>query len=49
MNGYCNLNVKNVKKNLKESQILRDINAPAVFAIGVTSNSRPPGEKKSCL
>ena len=46
-NGYCDLSVKNVKKNLKESRILRDINAPAAFAIDVTSNSRPPRRKKS--
>ena len=46
-NGYCDLSVKNAKKNLKESQILRDIVVPAVSAIGVTSNSRPPQEKKS--
>ena len=41
------LSVKNVKKNLKESRILRDINVPAAFAIDVTSNSRPPRRKKS--
>ena len=35
------------EKKFRESQILRDINVPAVFAIGVTSNSRPPQEKKS--
>ena len=34
------------EKNLKESRILRDINAPAVFAIDVTSYSRPPRRKK---
>ena len=34
------------EKNLKESRILRDINAPAAFAIGVTSNSNLPRRKK---
>ena len=46
MNGYYDLSVKNVKKNLKESQILRDTNVPAAFAIGVVFNSRPPRRKK---
>ena len=46
MNEYCDLSVKNVKKNFKENQILRDINAPAAFAIGVVVNSSLPRRKK---
>ena len=45
-NGYCDWSVKNVKKNLKESRILKDINAPAAFAIGVIFNSSLPRRKK---
>ena len=37
------------KKNLKESRILRDINGPAAFAIGVMLNSSLRRRKKSCM
>ena len=45
-NAYYGLSVRNVKKNLKENRILRDINAPAAFDIGVVLNSNFLWRKK---
>ena len=46
MNGYCDLSVKNVKKNLKENITSTDINRLAVAARGVTFNLNLPRRKK---
>ena len=44
--GNCDLSVKNVKKNLKGYQTLRDIYAPAAFATSVMLNSNHTIRKK---
>ena len=41
MNGYCGLIVKNVNKNLKENQILRDINGILIVDIHTPTELQP--------